>query len=373
MPVVSTRRRRRWIALALVIAVLVVVVPLAVYAIASGDNRTQPAAPQPTPGVATSAPASQPTGPGAPAQVGGIPASELLNGTFDIPAWPPDSPWPELPLMTKQVKFTNGQSQPRSDGTHLTIGNVQYIDVNGDGRVETFAMVSMIVQGVISQVAVFTRDAAGAIVPFGQVVAARPNGGPNDVKMIDTYRPGGDGRVDVRAGDDVPCCGVEPETIQYQWRTYGWTGTRFEQVGGPTAFGRDLRFPDLILKAGPLNLGAPVDGVRHGTLTVTISSIGTVRGPGMLVGVQLGTPRLTAEGPGWAGFDALNDGMEGRLPPPTVGGLVTIQLGLSRAAALDSGAPNTFGVGVFPLDKNGNQGKDAWQNDNTVAVTITLS
>ena len=80
--------------------------------------------------------------------------------------------------------------------------------------------------------------------------------------------------------DIQPCCGTPQWSPQRQWRTYAWTGSRFNQTAGPTKFGTDPRLTDLTLSASDLVLGpADTNGRRTGSVTVTVTNKGPVDVP----------------------------------------------------------------------------------------------
>jgi hypothetical protein len=60
---------------------------------------------------------------------------------------------------------------------------------------------------------------------------------------------------------------VRGAALLWQWRSYGWSGQGFGQVGGPSAFPVNPSVTETVLAAGELVLGPAIDGVRHGTLT----------------------------------------------------------------------------------------------------------
>jgi hypothetical protein len=283
----------------------------------------------------------------------------------------PGSPF-EAP--TKHLTFVNGRTAGDAIGLYFQIDTVVYVDVKRDGRLETIAQIARVGQGRVMQVAAFTRDSSGAIVPFGQVVVARPNT-EGAVQTIDGLRAEGD-QVGVRVGDQVPCCGVMPAEVQYQWRSYGWTGTAFQQTGGPTQFGPDVRFPDIVLGPATAKLGAPVDGVRHGTLTVTVSSRHSVAVTRMSLLIRMRDTGLTPQPPGWDGIVVRDPrfpvDLYGAVTPPPLGGSVVLRFGISRPVGQDAAAA-AIRIQGWPQDKDGNQVKDAWSADNRLAVPVTVA
>ncbi|MCM0675866.1 hypothetical protein NCC78_14380, partial [Micromonospora phytophila] len=141
---------------------------------------------------------------------------------------------------------------------------------------ETVALVACR-QGEASakQVIAFDRDGAGRVVTMGRVVGTRE--GMDDVT---DFAVRADGKIRVHVADIQPCCSTPEWTPQRQWRTYAWTGERFDQTAGPTRFGVDPRLTDLTLTAGGLTVGAPdAKGNRAATVTVTVVNKGPVDVP----------------------------------------------------------------------------------------------
>ena len=156
------------------------------------------------------------------------------------------------------------------------LGEPRYADLDGDGATETVALVACR-QGEASakQVIAFDRDGAGRVVTMGRVVGTRE--GMDDVT---DFAVQADGEIRVHVADIQPCCSIPEWAPQRQWRTYAWTGERFDQTAGPTKFGVDPRLTDLTLTAGDLIVGAPdAKGKRAATLTVTVVNKGPVDVP----------------------------------------------------------------------------------------------
>lgn len=375
---------RRWWPAVVAVALVALVVPLTMYALSRG-GADRPAAPSVTqsapagPDASTVPDTTQPSeatggGGGASVPKGAIPRSELLNGTIRLAPWPPNSWWgptSEPPVNTfRNVKFTNGRAV--AGQTVITIEEVIYVDLNR-GSYETMAQISARRGDTrIWQVTTFARDDNHRIVPSAVVLVTNPTGPAGTIKSVDGIRAAGHGRVEVQVGDDQVRPGVPRDTIQYQWRTYAWAGYMFRHVSGPSEFGRDLRFGDLTLQPTTLTLGTPVDAVRHGTLTVTVTiRITTFAAPeAVLFDIGLGDTGLTPEGSNWAGFTQTDGVWHGRQFRTSTA--MTLQLGLSRPVGQDA-ATGELSVEVRPADASGNPVKDAWIADNSITVPIVIS
>jgi hypothetical protein len=144
--------------------------------------------------------------------------------------------------------------------------------VDHDGAQETVARLSCGDQESTFQVVAFDRDAAGAIRTMGQVAVQS-----GAVKTICDVRVDPDGAVEVKVGDfptPLRCLPPPPGFMLLQWRSYAWNGTRFVQTGGPTKFPVNQNVTDLAVTSSDLVFGPPVNGVRHGSITVTVRNVG---------------------------------------------------------------------------------------------------
>jgi hypothetical protein len=88
--------------------------------------------------------------------------------------------------------------------------------------------------------------------------------------------------------------------VQFQWRGYRWNGSAFTQISGPTKFPPNKKVNDLSVTTTDLVFGPPVDGVRHGSMTVTAREAGPARFPYKLTvsvpaGLQLVAPACKVE------------------------------------------------------------------------------
>jgi hypothetical protein len=259
----------------------------------------------PSPAVASSVPsgtsvASNPSAkPGSPAPDGRVSRATLMRTKLNLPSWPTGAP---ATCATRNVKLAD----PHTD-RHVPVlmWTLLYGDVDGDAAQETIALLSCESgQTTYEQVVVFDRDATGHVVTLGQVVRM---GG--DIAWIVDVSVAAPGSVRVRVADIPPCCPTEQENTQYQWRTYSWNGTTFQQTGGPKKFGVNPLRSDLKITTSGITFAARQGDTRwwHGTITVTIHN----GGPGRAdqIQVQLHFPKLAVrhEGAGWSGCAIVSD------------------------------------------------------------------
>lgn len=275
----AVRRRRRRTAVVTAAAVLLAVA-IPVGANAALDRRsgpppapaqtgepTPPATASPTPSPTPTASTASPT-PAAPD--GRISRAQLLAARVDLPSWPPYTP---ATCTTDNVRL---RADAKTEYVPEVLGDVDYGDLDGDGATETVALVACRYgEARAKQVLAFDRDAAGRIVTMGRVVGTRE--GMEDITAFSVEPDGG---IRAEVADIQPCCDTPRWSPQQQWRTYAWTGSRFNQTAGPTKFGTDPRLTDLTLSASDLVLGpADTNGRRTGTVTVTVTNKGPVDVP----------------------------------------------------------------------------------------------
>ncbi|MBO0868652.1 MAG: hypothetical protein J2P15_08825 [Micromonosporaceae bacterium] len=229
---------------------------------------------------------------GSPAPDGRIDRTTLLNTRLRLPPWPQRT-GTHATCGTSNVKLTD---EPHDVGV-VELSGLAYGDADGDGAQESVAIVGCRMgESAVQQVVVFDRDAAGRIVPLGQVVAAGA-----DIDWITDVAASAPGSVRVQVGDIQPCCDVKPENVQKQWRTYGWDGTGFHQIAGPTKFGVNPLRSDLGLAVGDVTFGpAAGDRWRHGTIAVTIHNGGPGRADQMTVNLNFGKGAVRHEGSAWS-------------------------------------------------------------------------
>ena len=337
------RRRRVRAAVIAALVVLVLGIPLAVYIVLHHDSPTAAPGPAPSAGASTSASvapsASAPTT--APAPDGRIALDTLRNGTFVVPPWPPDN----LTGTSGRLTFHNGQVVVPPDDRfdferYIIIGGVSYGDVDQDGATETIAEVDCVVQGGSQQLVALDRDTAGNIVTMGTVVATT-----GEIRVIDStaFRVTGQGVVESRLGDFQRCCGDETPQL-WQVRGYGWNGRQFRQVGGPTAFPLNPAITDTAVTAGDLVFGPAVDGIRRGTLTVTVRHVRGTR-PHHLVLFFWPAPGIERDGTAWPPARVDGQQIAVDLPTPATGGSASYTFAFRR--------PVTASGGEFTIQVNG--------------------
>ncbi|MFG1660502.1 hypothetical protein ACGFIY_28590 [Micromonospora chersina] len=223
------------------------------------ETTASPTPPPPTPSTASTTPA---------APDGRITRSQLLAARIDLPTWPSYVP---KTCTTARVRLdSEAGSRP------VLLGEPGYGDLDGDGAVETVALVGCRAgEALVKQVVAFDRNAAGRITTIGQIV-----GTYDELGDITEFSVRDDGTIRVRVADIQPCCSTPEWSPQRQWRTYAWSGERFTQTAGPTRFGVDPRLTDLALTAGDLVVGPPdTKGNRTATVTVTVVNKGPVDVP----------------------------------------------------------------------------------------------
>lgn len=271
----TVRRRRRVRTAALVTAVVVLVLaPVAAFAAIGGGLRHQPppagraATPSPSPSttpssVPSSAPASD-------APLGAPPAADtptnLTNATIVVDRWDPAY---RSYCATGRLKFRNGVYHNAADAT-VRITQTVAVDVDHDGGTETAALLHCEVgEAGGYQVVVVKAGADGSLTTLGQVMHS-------DAKTADIagMRAGQNGQLRLTVGDIKPCCDVPKSLEVEQVRTFAWNGSAFIQVAGRKTFIANTSIADLTVSAPALNFGPKVDGVRAGTLTLSVHNKG---------------------------------------------------------------------------------------------------
>jgi hypothetical protein len=272
---VHRRRRVRTGALAALVAVLILG-PSGAYlgygrshsgplppGTSAAPTPSRPASPSPSPAPSQSSTGAPSTAP----RAGDAPA-DLANATFTVAKWtyPNSGTCP-----SGRITFHGGQHSGTSTST-LVILNVVQADVNGDGGKESLATVlCRLGEAGPKQVVALTAP-AGTLRTLGQVFQSTA-----DAADVLALTPAANGRIDVRVGDIIRCCGTPPEYLLTQVRSFGWSGGRFRQTGGPTTFAADPSQANLTVRTATVAVGAPTNGVRTGTLTVVLHNGGPHR------------------------------------------------------------------------------------------------
>ncbi|MEU8328048.1 hypothetical protein [Micromonospora sp. NPDC048839] len=337
------------------------------YAALNGpDHRPGPVEPtpsisaSPTPnGSTTSTPSPSATSasPTTPVPDGRISRTQLLGASVTLPAW---RAGPGCP--TSQTRLSGDDRE----GVNRLVA-LDHGDVDGDGAVETVALVQCVLgtRGPM-QVVAFDRDEEGKVVTLGRVVATTIDK-PQWLFALDVV---GDGTVRVQVGDIAPGGGWNAEWSQRQWRGYRWRGDAFAQVSGPTTFGPNRHDVNLVVTATNLVLADAPDGSRVGTVTVRVRN---TTGLAAYVALRLGLP--TAVRPDGAGWAACRNDPETTREPVTcdLNGLgngkeVLLTLGFRVAADTTVGTGKAE-VDVRPMDANFDFVEEVYEPDNSVEIT----
>ncbi|MEU3458201.1 hypothetical protein ABZ671_32160 [Micromonospora sp. NPDC006766] len=276
-------RRRRAAVVSAAAVVLAVAIPVAANAALHERSGPLPGPAGPTPSAVTQTPppatptptpSSTPTtaSPTPAAPDGRISRAQLLATRLDLPAWS----WyvPET-CTTKKVRLDPGPGPIRA-AVPVLLGEPSHGELDGDGAAKTVALLGCRLGEIqAKQLVAFERDAAGQITALGQIVGTH-----DELGDITAFSVQADGKIRVRVADIQPCCDTPEWAPQRQWRTYAWTGDRFDQIAGPRKFGVDPRLTNLTLRASDLVVGPPdAEGRRIGSVTVTVVNKGPVDVP----------------------------------------------------------------------------------------------
>ncbi|MFG1841189.1 hypothetical protein [Micromonospora sp. NPDC049175] len=337
------------------------------YAAMNGpDHRPDPVEPtpsisvSPTPGgsaTPTPSPSATPGGPASAVPDGRISRAQLLGASVTLPAWPAGSDCP-----TSQTRL----SGDNREGVNW-LAALDHGDVDGDGAVETVALVQCVFgTGGPTQVVAFDRDEGGKVVTLDRVVATTIDK-PQWLIALDVVS---DGTVRVEVGDIAPGGGWPAEWSQRQWRGYRWKGDAFAQVSGPTSFGPNRHDVNLAVTATNLVLADAPDGSRVGTVTVRVRN---KTGLAAHVALRLGLPAaVRPDGGGWTA--CRNDPETTREPVACdldglgAGKEVLLTLGFRVAAGTTVGTGKAD-VDARPVDADFDVVEEVYDPDNTVEIT----
>ncbi|MBQ1021862.1 hypothetical protein KBX71_28840 [Micromonospora sp. D93] len=365
----TLRRRRQARAVAVAVtAIALAVAPIVANAALRDDGSvpvpaqtgvptTPPtSAPAPTPSTPLTPSTTRTTSPAAPD--GRISRAQLLGTPVTLPVW---RAGPGCP--TSKVRIT---ADYREEANWLLA--LDHGDVDGDGAVETVALVQCVLgtRGPM-QVVAFDRDEEGKVVTLGRVVATTIDK-PQWLFALDVVD---DGTVRVQVGDIAPGGGWSSEWSQRQWRGYRWKGEAFTQVSGPTTFGTNKHDVNLVVTSSDLALTTAPDGSRTGTVTVRIRNGAT--GPAAYVALRLGLPEaIRPDGDGWAA--CRNDPQTTREPVTCDlnrlegGKEVRLTLGFRVAADATVGTGKAD-VDARPMDAAFDLVEEVYGVDNKVVIT----
>jgi hypothetical protein len=195
-------------------------------------------------------------------------------------------------------------------------------------------------------------------------VLATPDGPERGgIRFVHAVEPTGDGQIRVDVGDYAPCCGMPADLPQHQWRAYGWTGQRFTQTAGPTAFGPNPKTTDLSVSGSDVALTAQGDSTWRGQVTVRLTN----RGPKVLnAGVWIDTPDgITPAGPLPAGCSPVGSHTECRFDAVAVDATRTVTIDLASTVA-PAGVVRISAIYTDPTEY-----PDRTPDDNTRELRIT--
>jgi len=212
------------------------------------------------------------------------------------------------------------------------------VDADRDGKYET--IVRMRCERGLSEVApeqiiLLGRGTGGQIRTWGQVVTTK-----DGIRQIGEITGLTDGSIRVDVRDRGLCCSSPYTDTQHQWRTYSWDGQKFAQTAGATAF--STQTVELAVAMNDLVFGKPVDGVRTGTLRVTVQNMGGTAVPRVLLVTELFHAQITT--PGWT-VTRVGQGMEAAFAGLAVSGAATIDLTFRTTESNRS----MVGVGIIAI------------------------
>jgi hypothetical protein len=262
------------------------VAPVAAYATGIVGTRVRPpvgTSIEPVPSPSTSESPSPAVSQPAAAPDGRVTPDQLAHATVDLGRAPNSSLCPD-----GRYTFNGNPTLHENPGTatslkaeRVTITKVIDVDFDHDGALESVALITCSIQGSDYVVFALDRTADGSIVGAGRVVSTSEQ---DRIRTVFDLRVDSGGAIGVQVGDRGTCCGNTEDKVEHQWRSYGFDGTRFNQVGGPTKFTPVPESNDLAVTGGAnLVLGAPSGGVRRGSLTVTVRNNGPKAAPGAII------------------------------------------------------------------------------------------
>ncbi len=347
------RRRRNRVVIVSALALAMLAGPAVGSALADSDRQAPPSGSEPSvtspaessgspSGSPTDSPSATPAGQMAPpAPDGRISLAELKRAKLDLPPWPADA---AVRCKGSDVEF---------------VGKPVYVDVDHDGARETAALLQCFPYGEtpVLKVMVFDRNANGAVVPLGQVLATSGKGRDGvDVKKVWTIQGTASGEIRIDVGEYYPCCEMAKDLPQHQWRTFSWDGRRFVQTGGPKTFPPNPKVTDLVLTSNDLVMTKQADGSWRGKLTLKARNAGPF--PARAVLMMPDGP--TADSGTWSGCTVI----EGQCD------LGVLASGANRTATftLATKSPPSGVLDVFVFHASGDLGTypDLNQDDNVV-------
>jgi hypothetical protein len=208
-------------------------------------------------------------------------ADRSLDGVaLSIPPWPGADP---VQSCAGDVVLDGGV-HPFPAGPYRQVRLVKAVAHDGNG-VAALWYCAMGQAGHQFQVADYQRTGSGGLDLRGQVLVSGQDG---VAAMFDVAVAGAELRIEVGDWAGSTSLSEASHFSVHQWRAYRWNGSTFRQVGGPTAFAANPNFYDLGVTASDLVLGPPANGVRQGSLRVSIRNNNALgRSPASTVEVYL--------------------------------------------------------------------------------------
>jgi len=271
------RRRVHMISMSVLAAVLVITL-ISAYA-ASDHNHNGPptvaTSPTVTPTIAPStvgpstAPSTPPSTPpsNTPATTSVAPITEhdLGNATLTIPSspWSPGCPHGKVKLTNGRFVWNTVNNLPGDANYGLL--KVVSVDVDGDGTKDAIALFGCDEGDPGMQIVVgFDRTSSGAIHTMGNIVP--------DTSTVLKVSAGSGGKILVQVSNLEGTDGVAASEQVVQSRTYAWSGTKFRQTAGPTAF---TTSSSLSAQMSDLTFAKSSNGKRAGVMTVQLHNTGS--------------------------------------------------------------------------------------------------
>ncbi|MEV0456186.1 hypothetical protein [Catellatospora methionotrophica] len=198
------------------------------------------------------------------------------------------------------TRFQGGRA-----GSKVWIDSAVETDLDGDGRPEQVALIYCRPGEIpLGQVVAFRRDGAG-FATLGVVVQvaapkAPPHFTPTAIERITRLAGDVSGEIRVEVGNlETTYSDTSAGPIGlYQWRSYRWDGTAFQQSGGSRSFVFDA-------DTGPTHVGLPradVSSTPDGGLSIEVrievGDLATVHEPVTVLMSVAGAPGVTVVGEG---------------------------------------------------------------------------
>ena len=198
----------------------------------------------------------------------------LANATLDLPVRPVGL---EACAQGPHTKFVKGHA-----GETTQIETAIEADVDRDGAPDVVASIYCLPperEAFFKQVVAFHRRADGTFATMGLVVQSVPTddaiANANVIANVFGLEATPLGGIRVEVGD-IRTWMVDTGTVGdiRQLRTYGWSGSAIVQTAGSTSFVVPPGTLDLSVSASPMTYAKPVNGLRAGTMTVTVRNNG---------------------------------------------------------------------------------------------------